>query len=138
MTTIYTIGYRQPDALAQLARLTEEGYRIVDIRRRAGSRYRADYNLWRLAYRFGDAYHRLRELGNENYQQPGAPFVLVDQQTGLKKVIAIINERTGGRGIILMCACADWQRCHRAYVADLLLEQFVFDKPILIKTVPQY
>jgi hypothetical protein len=121
--TIYTIGYRQPNVEEQLAALTVQGYHLADIRRRAGSRYKPDYNRWRLAYRFADYYHRLRELGNENYQRPGEPFVLVDQDAGLDKVERIINERSQGQGIILLCACANWQDCHRAYVADLLLDR---------------
>jgi hypothetical protein len=121
--TIYTIGYRQSNVEEQLAALTAQGYHLADIRRRAGSRYKADYNRWRLAYRFADYYHRLRELGNENYQRPSEPFVLLDEQAGLDKVERIINERSGGQGIILLCACANWQDCHRAYVADLLLDR---------------
>lgn len=121
--TIYTIGYRQKNVEEELARLVAEGYRLVDIRRRAGSRYKADYNRLRLARRFGGSYHRLRELGNEHYQNHSLPFVLNDQVLGLQKAQRIIEEYTAGKGIILLCACATWQSCHRSYVADLLLDR---------------
>jgi uncharacterized protein (DUF488 family) len=120
---IYTLGYRQKNAEEELVRLVAEGYRLVDIRRQAGSRYKADYNRLRLVYRFGGSYHRLRELGNEHYQNPSLPFVLNDQELGLQKAQRIIEEYTAGKGIILLCACAMWQSCHRSYVADLLLDR---------------
>ncbi len=65
--TIYTIGYRQANAAQQIENLVAQGYRLVDIRMRAGSRYKPAYNLRQLCQRFGMIYHRLRELGNINY-----------------------------------------------------------------------
>jgi uncharacterized protein (DUF488 family) len=118
--TIYTIGYRQMNAAEQIERLVAQGYRLVDIRQRAGSRYKPAYNLRQLCQRFGTIYHRLRELGNLNY--PHKPFVLAHQEAGIAKALRILRME-GVRGIILLCACARWQDCHRSLVADLLLDQ---------------
>jgi len=63
--TIYTIGYRQTNAAEQIENLVAQGYHLVDIRQRAGSRYKPAYNLRQLCQRFGMIYHRLRELGNK-------------------------------------------------------------------------
>ena len=118
--TIYTIGYRQTNAAEQIENLVAQGYHLVDIRQRAGSRYKPAYNLRQLCQRFGMIYHRLRELGNVNY--PHRPFVLVDQEEGIAKVLRILQIE-GVQGIILLCACTSWQDCHRSLVADLLLDQ---------------
>ncbi len=120
MLTIYTIGYRQANAAEQIENLVAQGYRLVDIRHRAGSRYKPAYNLRQLCQRFGMIYHRLRELGNVNY--PHKPFVLADQEAGMAKVLRIL-QMAGVKGIILLCACASWQDCHRSLVADLLLDR---------------
>ena len=96
MLTIYTIGYR-----------------LVDIRQRAGSRYKPAYNLRRLCQRFGMIYQRLRELGNVNY--PHKPFVLANQEEGIAKARCIC-QMEGVKGIILLYACANWQDCHRSLV----------------------
>jgi uncharacterized protein (DUF488 family) len=117
---ISTIGYRQANATKQIEDLVAQGYHLVDIRMRAGSRYKPAYNLRQLCQRFGLIYHRLRELGNVNY--PHKPFVLVDQEAGIAKALRIL-QMEGVKGIILLCACANWQDCHRSLVADLLLEQ---------------
>ncbi len=117
--TILTIGYRQGNAEELLTHFTGLGMPLADIRRRAGSRFKREYNLSRLKKRFVQQYCRLKQLGNENY--PHKPFVLVDQEDGLEKAISLFSQK--GHGIILMCACADWRDCHRAHVADLLLER---------------
>ncbi len=112
---IVTLGYRQEGAEEQLARLVAEDYLILDIRKRAGSRFDPAYNRGQLAQRFPQAYHRIPELGNTNY--PHRPFLLVDQETGLRHALTLLEGRPGA---ILLCACADWQECHRSLVAELL------------------
>lgn len=87
--TIYTIGYRQTNAAEQIERLVAQGYHLIDIRMRAGSRYKAAYNLRQLCQSFGLIYHRLRDLGNVNY--PHRPFVLDNQEVGIAKVLRILQ-----------------------------------------------
>ncbi len=117
--TIWTLGYRQPGGEGHLMRLTKEGYLLLDIRKRAGSRFDRAYNRGQLVTRFGDFYHHIPELGNVNY--PCRPFVLVDQMTGLENAVSLLKQAPG---VILLCACADWHECHRSLVADLLKERF--------------
>lgn len=68
--TIYTIGYRQANAAEQIENLVAQGYRLIDIRQRAGSCHKPAYNLRQLCQRFGIIYHRLRELAGVS-PEPG-------------------------------------------------------------------
>lgn len=48
--------------------------------------------------------------------------MLANQEEGIAKVLRILQMEQV-KGIILLCACASWQDCHRSLVADLLLDQ---------------
>ena len=57
----------------------------------------------------------MRDFGNENYKTPGMDAVrIVDMQSG----VTMLQQE--GRSVILMCACKDYDHCHRKIVAEHL------------------
>ncbi len=117
---ISTLGYRQKGAEEHLKRLIQQGFQIIDIRTRAGSRYNPAYNWGQLKARFGDRYTHFRELGNRNY--PHKPYELANEQAGINKAAALLL-LADVPGVILLCACQDAHECHRSLVAELLQQR---------------
>jgi len=114
--TIYTLGYSgwsADDVASLLDRLDAV---LVDVRMSPRSRNPA-FSGRRLAERLGDRYRHVRGLGNTNYR--GGEIVLHDWDGGLKELQALTS---GGRAVVLMCACADVNVCHRKVVAERLAE----------------
>ena len=112
--TIYTLGYSGwtvDDVAALLERLDAVA---VDVRMSPRSRNPA-YSGKRLSERLGDRYRHVRGFGNTNYR--GGEIVLHDWAGGLQETLAILS---AGRSVVLMCACADVEVCHRKVVAKRL------------------
>ena len=84
----------------------------MDIRDHAGSRYRPQFSGKRLKAHFGEAYVRLRELGNLNHAHPGAPIVLRNPAEGYPRLIALLEQQA----VCLLCGCQTFSRCHSAVV----------------------
>jgi hypothetical protein len=109
---LYSVGYLNPGALDLLQERVNQGAIIVDIRQVAGSRYRPVYSGKRLRERFGARYQRIRELGNEHYNQPGAPILLRDSQRGIAQLLALLEQRDA----CLLCRCKRLAICHTTVV----------------------
>ncbi len=112
--TIYTLGYSGwtvDEIAACLERLDAVA---VDVRMSPRSRNPA-YSGKRLRESLGDRYRHIRGFGNINYR--GGEIVLHDWAGGLEEVLAILST---GRSVVLMCACADLNVCHRKVVAERL------------------
>jgi uncharacterized protein (DUF488 family) len=112
----YTLGYLDHCTPADLA-----GYLVlfdallVDIRLTPYSQN----PLWRqeaLRRRLGADYHYCHALGNRNYKQSGAPIVLFAPAEGLRQLRPILAVRP----VILLCACREWEQCHRRVAAEYL------------------
>ena len=69
----------------------------------------------------GVAYRHVVALGNASRHDPeDAPLRLVDEPRGLSILEA---ELEAGRVLAIMCACRSWADCHRAYVAEQMVQR---------------
>jgi hypothetical protein len=112
MHDLYSIGYLNPNALELLQEQINRGAVILDIRFIAGSRYRPQFSSKRLRERFGGAYLRAMELGNKNYNRPGAPIVLVNPERGIARLLTLLEQSD----VCLLCRCQQFAVCHTATV----------------------
>jgi uncharacterized protein (DUF488 family) len=117
---VHTAGYsgRRPEwLLTAVLRLNAV---VLDIRLSPHSRI-PSWSKGHLAAFLGvdedgiPRYRHLPAFGNVNYRT-GGPIVLADPDAGIDIV------RNESRTPILMCGCANFDRCHRRVVARLLQE----------------
>ena len=115
--TLYTFGYsgRTPHELQTLAEQLNAV--VVDIRFSPRSRS-PDWSGGRLQKLLGDRYHHLPALGNRNYK--GGPVEFVDLETGVVEVGQLLRQQP----VILLCVCADVQRCHRLAAAEAIAARY--------------
>lgn len=119
MNRVYTVGYgghRQRPAHL-LETVVAAGGVVVDVRLSARSRL-PQWSGAQLRAVFGDRYEHVPELGNRNYKRPGCAVELVDAEAGIARVLSLLADQP----VVLLCGCADWRRCHRRVVAELLAE----------------
>lgn len=110
--TLYSVGYLNPGALDLLQERVDQGAVILDIRLVAGSRYRPDFSGKRLRERFGVAYQRSSDLGNENYNQLGAPIILRNPERGIPCLLMLLEQSD----VCVLCRCQQLAHCHTALV----------------------
>jgi hypothetical protein len=114
---VATIGYHQPQAWQIVTCMVcEQGWHLVDIRSSRRS-YLDEWSGSFLRRHFRSSYHAVPELGDVNHLAPENPMQLADPATGLAKVTTWLE---AGIDCLLLCACPQWQRCHRRLVAALL------------------
>jgi hypothetical protein len=110
---VATIGYHQPQAWQIVTcMVAEQSWSLVDIRSNRRS-YLEEWSGSSLRRHFRSSYHAVPELGDVTQLAPANPVKLLDPTTGLAKV-----------GLLLVCACPDWQHCHRRLVATLLKQTY--------------
>ena len=114
---LYTVGYAGLEHVEQLQLFLSHEVLLVDIRYFPASRWRPEWSRKRLSERFAPNYEHIRELGNVNYHSLDLPIELFDAKRGVTKIVSFLQE---GYDICLLCACADWQSCHRRLVTDLV------------------
>lgn len=115
MHTIYTVGYATwtPEQLrAEAQRL---GAVVFDIRMNPTS-MRPEWRKAALRQTFGSAYSHVPALGNRNYR--GGPMELAAPA----RALPLVQAQLARTPIILLCACRDWQSCHRSLAAAHLAE----------------
>lgn len=113
--TLYTYGYSGGGSLDDLGGYTAAGAVILDIRFSPNSRV----PIWRkehLEAVLRDEYRWVPALGNRDYRSPGS-IRIADLSAGLAIVDRYHDE---GTPVVLLCACRDWQSCHRATVAEAI------------------
>lgn len=116
---IYTIGYNNFSFFEFRDKIKSLDAIIIDIRYSPNS-YSSFFNSKYLGDIFGNSYIHVPELGNKNYKNPEKEFDIVDIEAGIKK----IEEYTGlGFNCVLLCACYDFDKCHRKLVADKIKEK---------------
>jgi hypothetical protein len=114
-------GYLAPDAESRLDELMARPYAILlDIRFKAWS-HRVMWRSGSLLLKYGSNYRTLSALGNVNYKNPGEPHRIANPQYGLQIVGGLLATR---QTIILLCACACYERCHRKTVAEMILDTY--------------
>ncbi len=114
---VASIGYHQPEAWLIVTHMVDEqGWHLVDIRSNRRS-YLEEWSGTSLRKHFRSSYHEVPELGDVTQLAPANPMQLLDPATGLAKVMTWLE---AGIDCLLLCACPDWQHCHRRLVATLL------------------
>jgi uncharacterized protein (DUF488 family) len=133
---IYTLGHSTLALETFISLLRRHGIQtVVDIRSVPRSRRHPQFNLEALAERLpavGMTYHHLKELGGKNHPglqqspntglprewRPYADYLLsVEAGRGLTRLLALAELGW----VALICAEADWQKCHRRFLSDWLL-----------------
>lgn len=118
--TIQTIGYTEPDAMQRIATfLAREHTGLVDIRKKPASRWYPAFNKKALVEQFSLKYGHCPELGNLNYKLEDREkgIVLADPDEGIRRVMRLLEN---GVDVLLLCACKDYEHCHRKVVYELL------------------
>lgn len=113
---LYTLGYLAPDAQERLDELlTDPHTYLVDIRYHAVSR-KPGWGGASLQKKYGKKYHPLSGLGNRNYNKPGEPI-----EISMPELIPIVvSPLRKGYNLILLCACKDFDSCHRKVVCEMI------------------
>lgn len=117
---MFTIGYLGRTPADLLAIVEEHDGMLFDIRLSPKSR-KPGFSEKRLRELFGDRYEWLYEFGNENYSGgPGGTIKLYDPDVGLEIIEDVRQDKEAPGAIFLMCACRDYNTCHRRIVGELL------------------
>jgi uncharacterized protein (DUF488 family) len=136
MSTLWTIGHSNHEPEDFLAMLTaHEVELLVDVRRHPGSRrvlWTNSGNLEQLLGTAGISYLHLEALGGRRRPEPGSPNGAweVGQFQGyadhmrseeFRAALAQLAKEATERPTAVMCAEAQWWRCHRRLIADAML-----------------
>lgn len=123
MSELLTIGYAVPGVLDTIdAFLKNEHACLVDIRWSARSRWYPEFNKRSLEQRYGDQYTHCPALGNLNYRPEDRDqgIRIANPEVGVWRVLSLMRN---GDDVMLMCACKDYERCHRKVVYDLIMTE---------------
>lgn len=114
---IYTVGYNGGWTIELLAReIASRNASLLDIRHNPTST-KIEWRRASLERQLRACYAHMPQLGNLNYQ--GGPIQLADPEAALP-----IARHYLARGpVVLLCACPNWQTCHRRQAADFLAER---------------
>ena len=119
--TILTIGYTEPDAQARIDEfLADENAALVDIRLQPRSHWQPAFNKSALEARYPAQYVHVEALGNVNYKDRARGIDLLDAKRGISQLVYLIAQ---GYPVMLMCACKDYERCHRKVVYELIMSE---------------
>jgi uncharacterized protein (DUF488 family) len=124
---LYTVGYAALEEIELLQSFLSDRILLIDIRYFPSSRWRPEWSRKRLCERFASNYQHIRELGNVNYHSNNLPIQLVDSEQGISKIVQLLQL---GHDICLLCACSDWETCHRRTVVDLVQDEMPDIQPV--------
>jgi uncharacterized protein (DUF488 family) len=109
---IYTAGYYGRDINEFKATAKELNTVVVDIRLVPQSRFTPQWRQKNLQTLLGENYLHIKELGNKGFKEKR--IEIADLEAGLGVLTQI------KRDMILLCACKDYEKCHRKVIADEL------------------
>lgn len=117
--TLETIGYTQQDAWQRIETFVARprAY-LVDIRFKPYSTWNPRWNRTALQARYPHRYVHLPGLGNLNYGHRDQPIQLADPD---RHVAHLAEMLVRGTSYLLLCACKDYEHCHRKTVYDLVM-----------------
>ena len=120
--TLETIGYTEKDAAQRIdAFLTLPRSGLIDIRYSPKSRVDAQWTKEALQAKYGSKqYIHLPCFGNVNYRHRDQPIRLANPR---ERLDSVVNALLRGCSLILLCACKDYERCHRKTVYDLIMRE---------------
>lgn len=127
MTTIYTYGYTggSPNDLARYSGRFDAI--VCDIRYSPRSRI-PHWNSDALARLLRQYYVAIPNFGNKNYRGDlGEGIMLASPAQGVSWVRTLTKGRD--KSVILLCACAAVESCHRSMVAEIL--RLALDLPVI-------
>ena len=114
---IYTTGYAAWGSLrAFQAALERTNALVVDVRETPYSKM-PDWTGENLAAKLGASYAQIREWGNTARKRGG--IQIADFEGGLRRLIKL----TPAQPVLLLCGCRDYGTCHRATLADKLIDR---------------
>ena len=130
--TIFTIGHGRRPAAELMEALREAGVAtLVDVRRFPGARRNPQVNQGPLAATLAEAgieYRHSVELGGRRSNEPGADrfaclgaFASYVAWMGSPEWQAALAGALEEERPCVMCAETPWQRCHRRFIAELLV-----------------
>lgn len=121
---IQTIGYMEENAIERIAAfMADENAVLLDIRETPVSRWKPAFNRKALIEQFGGfRYGWWPEFGNINHRPEDRHkgIALADPQAGLTRILKVLES---GRSVMLMCACKDYEKCHRKTVYELIMAE---------------
>ena len=118
--TLYTLGYATPGAAAELEQVMQDAsVLLIDIRERAQSRWWPVWNKKQLRTRWGLRYTHEKKLGNINRRDRSLPVVLhgPHPEQSIAGIVALLQQ---GYSVVLLCACKEYETCHRKVVAEMI------------------
>jgi uncharacterized protein (DUF488 family) len=119
--TLYTIGYAGRPNVPQLAAALPVGWTtLIDVRRTPGCAWNPQYSRRALQTSplFGGCYQWMPALGNYCTGEFSLPWAKgPDADAALN---ALARRILAGDTFVLLCAEANYQRCHRRDIADAL------------------
>ncbi len=115
---LYTIGYAASDSQQELTRLMADPQMLlIDIRLVPSSRWHLAWRKAALSAQCASRYLHLPGLGNLHYKHPEKGIELASPEMPLQHLRQLLES---GHSLVLLCACAQYQQCHRRTVYDLL------------------
>jgi uncharacterized protein (DUF488 family) len=139
LATFYTIGHSNRSIEAFLSLLAQAGVaRLLDVRALPRSRFNPQFNAGALAQSLseaGIAYRHMPALGGlrkTRQDGPASPnsfwqnghfrnFADYSATAGFRQGLGELMDLGREQVCAIMCAEADWRRCHRQIIADYLL-----------------
>lgn len=117
--TLETIGYTEPNALQCIDRfLAYPRAYLVDIRYKPWSKWNPQWNREALKTRYPHRYIYQPGLGNLNYGHRDLPIQLADPAPHIAHLATMLIR---GTSYLLLCACKDYEHCHRKLVYELVM-----------------
>jgi uncharacterized protein (DUF488 family) len=131
---VWTVGHgtRPPEALIEMLR-SAEVETLVDVRRHPSSRRNPQYNRGELERTLGEAgiaYRHAEELGGRRSDEPGEDLFACIRPAAFRSYVARIRRPEWQEALdgalaqpapCVMCAETPWTKCHRRFIAELLV-----------------
>lgn len=116
MNQLIALGYAMRGSENMLRDLMKDGRTVLaDIRDNPVCTWSEIWNPPALRAAYPGRYWPLRELGNANHTNPDAGIRLNDPERGLTLLLEALKRRQ----VIILCACANFEACHRRAVVEL-------------------
>ncbi len=116
--SLSTLGYSTNDAARQLddVLMANKQALIVDTRYKPWCSWSNRWQHQTLEQRYAKRYIWKGDvLGNIHYHQPEKPIQIVSEAVGYAWIIAHLEQ---GITCLLLCGCADYERCHRKVIYE--------------------
>ena len=111
---LYTFGYRGRSFSDLSDHVVRGEHLVADIRFSPKSPWSPFWSRKNLKERFGSSYEHIRDLGNIQYRTHGV-IEIADIKRGCERLEFFLNL---GITPILLCACEEYDHCHRKVVAE--------------------